>query len=161
MKSPPSHAAILRNPSQSLKNSATRFQLAIRFASLKPMANTFRRVAVALGIIAIGGTIRGLATGVLVLGDRFFEVRGTVADCVSGEKLSGATIRADLVRGFGEEPMAVETASNGEFHLLLNEPPSSAAKLTFSKARYETRSEVFDPAPEYGATVPICLEPAL
>jgi hypothetical protein len=59
-------------PPQSLKNSRTWFQLGIRFASLKPMANIFWRVAVALGIIAIGGTIWGLATGVLVLGDRFF-----------------------------------------------------------------------------------------
>jgi hypothetical protein len=37
------------------------------------MASIRWRVAVPQGIISIGGTIWGLATGVLVLGDRFFE----------------------------------------------------------------------------------------
>ena len=48
------HDLVLRNPCQRLKNPRTCFQLGIRFASLKPMANFFWRVAAALGIIALG-----------------------------------------------------------------------------------------------------------
>jgi hypothetical protein len=152
------HAASLRSPSQSARSPTTWFQRGILFAILKSVANVFWKLTVALGIVGIGLTIWGLATGAPVLGDRFFDVRGTVADCVSGERLGGVSIRVELLRGFGEEPYSVESKPNGAFHVHLNEPPSSAAELSFSAVGYQTRSEVFDPAPARGTTVSVCLE---
>ena len=100
--------------------------------------------------MAVGVAVLAVAAWSLVIwgaGDRFFEVSGAVTDCASKAPIPGVSVRADLLRGFGEEPVVVATDKDGRFDLLLNEPPDSAAKLTLTHPSYRVLEKVLDPGP--------------
>lgn len=115
-----------------------------------------RTIASVLGVAAL--FVAGWALAIWAAGDRFFEVNGIVVDCVSGEVVPGVMVRADLIRGFGEEPHTVETDEDGRFELLLNEPPHSAAQLTLTHPGYQPLTKVLDPAPPHDESIRWCLE---
>jgi len=116
----------------------------------------FRAAAKVLGVAVL--FVAGWALTIWAAGDRFLEVSGVVTDCAMSEPISGVSVRADLLRGFGEEPLVVRTDNDGRFGLLLNEPPDSAVRLTLTHPGYQPVTKVLDPAPPHGELIRWCLE---
>jgi len=115
-----------------------------------------RMAAKALGVAVL--FVAGGALTIWAAGDRFFEVSGAVTDCATNEPIPSVSVHADLLRGFGEEPLVLETDNDGRFDLLLNEPPNSAAKLTLTHPSYRTLAKVLDPAPPHDEFIRWCLD---
>ena len=89
--------------------------------------------------------------------DAFFQVRGRVTECASGEPIVGVSVRTTL-RGGGEMQEAF-TDSSGRYLALLNEPPTAAATLVYEKPTFVSVERSFEGAPEGDEDV--CLQPAV
>lgn len=115
------------------------------------VANKIQRVCL------VGGALLPGLLFLVVGGDRFFSMPGTVRDCATGAPLPDVDIQVVLDKGIGEEPSEIQTDGDGRFHAFMNEPPSSWATLEFTHSEYRSLRQQYRGLPEEEVT--LCLEP--
>ncbi|MCA9533877.1 MAG: carboxypeptidase regulatory-like domain-containing protein [Myxococcales bacterium] len=100
-----------------------------------------------------------LSLGALLGCDSFFEARGRVVRCGDDVPIVGASVRATLIAGVGEEPLLVETDGEGRFSFMLNEPPSARVRLQVEADGYEPVTLDVGGGAGRGSALSMCMNP--